>query len=128
VLNLVAEVKREVSWTRPRPELGCRTKGGKITMVSENDRAKCTRSQTRNAGTLRSSCGLHDSYTKTYAGIMRPVGHACASDCVLCLRKIQNLAQTGLTRSAQRLESPISNRKSTTFAAVIMKFLYMLKR
>jgi hypothetical protein len=30
VLDLVTEVKRKVSWRRPRPELGCRAKGKKI--------------------------------------------------------------------------------------------------
>jgi hypothetical protein len=29
VLDLVIEVKRKVSWRRPRPELGCRAKGAK---------------------------------------------------------------------------------------------------
>jgi hypothetical protein len=29
VLDLITEVKREVSWRRPRPELGCRAKGEK---------------------------------------------------------------------------------------------------
>jgi hypothetical protein len=29
VLDLVTEVKRKVSWRRPRPELGCRAKGKK---------------------------------------------------------------------------------------------------
>jgi hypothetical protein len=30
VIDLVTEVKRKVSWRRPRPELGCRAKGKKI--------------------------------------------------------------------------------------------------
>jgi hypothetical protein len=29
VLDLVTEVKRKVSWRRPRPEWGCRATGGK---------------------------------------------------------------------------------------------------
>jgi hypothetical protein len=30
VLDLITEVKREVSWRRQRPELGCRAKGEKM--------------------------------------------------------------------------------------------------
>jgi hypothetical protein len=33
VLDLVTEVKRKVSWRRPRPELGCRAKKGRVCML-----------------------------------------------------------------------------------------------
>jgi hypothetical protein len=38
VLDLVTEVKRKFSWRRPRPELGCRAKGGKMDVIITQQR------------------------------------------------------------------------------------------